>query len=411
MKTRGALANETAKRYRMAGRKQKTKILDEFVENTGYCRKYALHILANWDKVHFIAFNGELVRVKARKPAERKKRIGKPIYTPDDGKSLKRIWHFFWNPCGKLLAPLLEAQMPFLVSFPDFEVTEAVRVHLVKMSPATIDRNLREAKKQLALHGRCGTKPGLLLRSQIPVRTHFPFDERKPGFFEADTVHNCGDTTRGEYNLTLTATDVYSGWIELRALLNKAHKWTYEGFTDIFDDIPFPMSGLDTDNGSEFINKDMIAWCTERGVQFTRSRPYKKNDNCHIEQKNNKCVRDYVGYYRFSTPQERDALAAVYHALCPLLNYFMPTVKLMTKTRIGAKVRKVYDKPMSPYQRLLAYPDLPQAVSDELTRRYQSYNPVLLQQEVTDRIATLILVHTQQTSGTVSPSSVVTKAS
>jgi hypothetical protein len=409
MKTRKALANETAKRYRTAARKEKTRILDEFVRNTGYCRKYALHILANWDKVRFIAFEGELIRLKTDKSKKRKKRIGKAIYTLEDFKSLKAIWEFFWHPCGKLLAPLLEAQMPFLVSFPQFGVNDAVRAHLVQISTATIDRNLREEKKKLALHGLCGTKPGLLLRSQIPVRTHFPFDERKPGFFESDTVHNCGESTKGEYNLSLTATDVYSGWIEIRALLNKAHLWTLEGFKSIERGLPFEMLGVDTDNGSEFINKDMIAWCNEQKIQFTRSRPYKHNDNCHIEQKNNKCVREYVGYYRFTTEQERDALAAVYSALCPLLNYFMPTVKLVNKTRIGAKVHKVYDKPMSPYQRLMLSADLSEDAKQELTRRYQSYNPVHLQQEVTDCIASLILVHTEQIAGTVSPPSAVVK--
>ncbi|GMO26692.1 MAG: DDE-type integrase/transposase/recombinase [Termitinemataceae bacterium] len=407
MKTKQALANETAKRYRNAKRTTKTKILDEFVGNTGYCRKYALHILANWDKVHFIKIDGDVIQVKVKKSKKRQKRIGKTFYTEKDLESLKRIWQFFWNPCGKLLAPLLAAQMPFLVSFPDFEISDTVRAHLDRISASTIDRKLRDEKKKLLMHGLCGTKHGPLLRSQIPVRTHFPFDERKPGFFEADTVHNCGESTKGEYNLSLTATCVYSGWIEIRALLNKAHKWTLEGFTDMFEDIPFPMLGLDTDNGSEFINKDMIAWCTQRTVQFTRSRPYKHNDNCHIEQKNNKCVRDYVGYYRFTTQQECDALTAVYRVLCPLLNYFMPTVKLVNKTRIGAKVRKVYDTPTSPYQRLMAYPDLPRDVRQELTSRYQSYNPVLLQQEVTNCIAALISVHTQQISGTVSASSTV----
>jgi hypothetical protein len=405
MKTRKALTNGIAKRYQKADRKGKTKILDEFVANTNYCRKYALHILITWDKTHFVVVDGRMVRLKPEKSKKRKKRVGRPFYTADDIESLKRIWDFFWQPCGKLLAPLLASQMPFLVSFPQFGVNDAVRDHLVKISHATIDRKLQEIKKQLAIHGLCGTKPGLLLRSQIQVRTYFPFDERKPGFFEADTVHNCGNSTRGEYNMSLTATDVYSGWIEMRALLNKAHKWTLEGFTAILEGLPFPMLGLDTDNGGEFINKDMIAWCKKHDVQFTRSRPYKKNDNCHIEQKNNKCVRDYVGYYRFTTQQECNALAAVYHALCPLLNYFMPTVKLVSKTRIGAKVRKVYDKPMSPYQRLMAYPGLSQDIRHELTSRYQSYNPVLLQQEVTGCIEALISVHTQQTGGTVSPSS------
>jgi hypothetical protein len=277
---------------------------------------------------------------------------------------------------------------------------------LLKISPATIDRKLREKKKRLAVRGISGTKPGVLLRGQVQVRTHYPFNEREPGFFETDTVHNCGDHDSGEYNLTLTATDVYSGWVELRALLNKAHKWVLESWTDIADTLPFPLLGIDSDNGGEFINKDLIAWCKGRAVQFTRSRPYKKNDNCHVEQKNNACVREYVGYYRFTTPEERDVLAAVYRSLCPLLNYFMPAMKLVDKTRIGAKVRKVYDRPMSPYQRLMAYPKLPEEVRAGLTSRYRSYNPVVLQREVNAAIKALIDIHTQQ-AGTVSSGPVV----
>jgi hypothetical protein len=337
-----------------------------------------------------------VIQLKSGNPKKRKKRTGKTIYGPDVLRSLKSIWEFFWHPCGKLLAPLLRTQMPFFESWHLFHIDGAIKAKLLEISPATIDRKLREAKAGLAFRGKSRTTPGTLLRGQILVRTHFPFDDRRPGFFEADTVHNCGDHDRGEYNLTLTATDVYSGWIELRALLNKAHKWTLEGFSDIADTLPFPLLGIDTDNGGEFINKDMINWCAARQVQFTRSRPYKKNDNCHVEQKNNRCVRNYVGYYRFDTPAEREALAAVYRFLCPLLNYFLPTVKLVNKTRMGGKVRKVYDKPMSPYLRLMGYCDLAPGVKEELSRRYRSYNPVILQQELNRAINRLLKVHAQE---------------
>ncbi|MDR3276234.1 MAG: transposase, partial [Treponema sp.] len=153
-----------------------------------------------------------------------------------------------------------------------------------------------------------------------------------------------------------------------------------EALPDIQSNTPFPLLGLDSDNGSEFINHALVSWCDANRITFTRTRPYHKNDNCFVEQKNLKCVRDYVGYRRFDTPSECQALAAVYRALCPLLNYFLPTIKLIDKSRVGSKVRKVYDKPMSPYQRLMASPDLSGMVKAELTRRYQSYNPVFLQQ-------------------------------
>jgi hypothetical protein len=229
---------------------------------------------------------------------------------------------------------------------PPFALTRQPGPNCSKSAQPPSDRKLKAAKQLFALRGKNGTKQGTLLRSQIPMRTHFPFDERQPGFFEADMVHNRGDHDTGGFNLTLTATDVYSGWVEPRTLLNKAYKWwTLEVFSVIADTLPFPLRGIDTDNGGEFINKDMIAWRQARDIQFTRSRLYKKNDNCHVEQKNNQCVRNYVGYYRFDTPAERDALAAVYRVLCPLLNYFLPTIKLMNKTRVSVKVRKVSHQP------------------------------------------------------------------
>ncbi|GHV10302.1 hypothetical protein FACS189485_23330 [Spirochaetia bacterium] len=151
------------------------------------------------------------------------------------------------------------------------------------------------------------------------------------------------------------------------------------------------------DNGGEFINRTLLAWCNANRITFTRSRPYKKNDNCFVEQKNFKCVREYSGYARLDTPSEREALARVYRSLCPLLNYFLPTIKLITKTRVGSKVRKVYDKPMSPYQRLLLSADFPDTVKAELTRRYQRYNPVTLQQEVHQAVEALAELNRQKT--------------
>jgi hypothetical protein len=377
-----ALTGKQAPRYRQASRKMKTKILDEFVAATGYNRKYALHLLAHWGKETFLTVDGKPVKLKAGTAKRRKGGGRKPVYGPEVIESLRVIWAFFWYRCGKLLAPLLREQMAFFESWPPFHITAEVKAKLLRISPATIDRVLKEDRKKLSPRGISGTKPGKLLKKHIPVRTHYPWDERKPGFFETDTVHHCGERDAGEFCLTLNATDVASGWLELRPLLNKAQKWVMEAFPDIKTNLPFPLLGVDSDNGSEFIDRSLLAWCDANHITFTRTRPYKKNDNCFVEQKNLKCVRDYVGYRRFDTPSEYHALAAVYRSLCPLLNYFLPTVKLIDKTRVGSKVRKVYDKPMSPYQRLLASPDVDDKAKAELRRRYQSYNPVLLQQEV-----------------------------
>jgi hypothetical protein len=378
MQEKQAWTGEIAPRYRQSDKGGKTKILDEFVQATGYNRKYALHILTHWGKETWVTLDGKPVKLKAETAKRRKGGGRKPFYGPEVIACLRAIWAFFWYPCGKLLAPLIRCQMPFFAAWDPFHITADIGKKLLQISPATIDRTLKEDRNKLAIRGISGTKPGKLLKKHIPVRTHYPWNERKPEFFEIDTVHHCGERDSGEFCLTLDATDVASGWVELRPLLNKAQKWVIQALPDIHTSLTFPLLGIDSDNGSEFINHSLLSWCDTNRITFTRTRPYKKNDNCFVEQKNLTCVRDYVGYRRFDTPAEHQALARVYATLCPLLNYFLPTVK----QRQGVKVRKVYDQPQSPYQRLMASPDLPDQVKAELKGRYQQYNPVLLQQEV-----------------------------
>ena len=395
MQEKKALTREVSKRYQNAQKKEKTKILDELVKTTGYNRKYALHILANWGKTTTVRLDGQMIKLKAS-PRKRKKGGGrKPIYTQDFVAVLRKIWVFFWYRCGKILAPFMRENIRFLG--PAFPMSCKVRKLLLKVSPSTIDRCLRQDKKRLAFKGKHSTKPGKLLKKQIPVRTYYTDEEKKPGFFEIDTVHHCGTSDSGEFCLTLSATDVYSGWIELRPTMNKAHKWVFQALAQIKSSLPFDLLGLDSDNGSEFINSALLKWCQSEHIQFTRSRAYRKNDNCFVEQKNNSCVRNFVGYDRFSSAAQWDALAAVYRSLCPLLNYFMPTFKLLSKTRVGSKIKKVYDKNiLSPYQRLLASADIFDLVKEELTRRYKHYNPVRLQREVHEAVDALMSLNRTQ---------------
>jgi hypothetical protein len=392
MQEKKALARVTSKRYQKAGKKEKTQILDEFVKSTKYNRKYALHILANWGKTITACLDGKTVEIKSGSSKRRKGGGRKPIYTGEFVIALRKIWAFFWYRCGKILAPFMREQMRFLEA--PFNIKPEIIELLVKVSPSTIDRVLKPEKKKLSLKGKSGTKPGKLLKKQIPIRTYYADADKKPGFFEVDTVHHCGTSEAGEFCLTLTATDVYSGWTELRPTLNKAHKWVFEALEGIHASLPFPFLGLDSDNGSEFINSALLKWCHQENIHFTRTRANRKNDNCFVEQKNNSCVRNFVGYNRFSKDTERDALAAVYYSLCPLLNYFMPTLKLLSKTRVGSQVKKVYDKNvLSPYQRLLASEDLSCEVKRELTKRYKLYNPVRLQQEVHNAVDALMALN------------------
>jgi hypothetical protein len=386
-----ALTVEVAVRYRKAEKKEKGIILAEFTKDTGYNRKYAIHILNRLGKTKYARVDGKLVKMVATHEKKRRKGGGrKAVYGPEVIEALRKVWAFFWYLCGKRLAPLMRGQMKFIADWPAFGITAEIKAKLLTISPATIDRKLRGDKRALEVKGISGTKPGTLLKNQIPVRVYYPWEERKPGFFEIDTVHHCGSHDSGEFCLTLTCVDVFSGWVELRSLLNKAQRWVMKALEDVDASLIFALLGLDSDCGSEFINHTLFDWCKAKHIDFTRSRSYHKNDNCHVEQKNDACVRNYLGYYRYDTAAECGGIAEVYRALCPLLNYFLPTVKLVSKTRIGAKIKKVYDEPASPYQRLLASKDLSPAVKAKLTWKYHSYNPVQLQQEVTNAINALV---------------------
>jgi len=397
MQARYEIFNEASKRYKNASKKMKSKILDELVENTGGNRKYLLHVLANWGKIITVRIDGKLVKLKTKAKKRRKGGGRKPVYTAEFIVVLQKIWVFFWYRCGKILAPFMRQQIKHLEK--SFHLTREIKKLLVQVSPATIDRLLKADKKKLALKGKSGTKPGKLLKKQISIRTYYPDADKKPGFFEVDTLYHCGATESGEFCLTLTATDVFSGWVELYPTLNKAHKWVYQALGDIKSSLPFPFLGLDSDNGAEFINDALLNWANTEGIQFTRSRPNRKNDNCYVEQKNFACVRNFVGYYRFDASAECAALKAIYHSLCTLLNYFIPTQKLLSKTRVGSKIKKVYDKNIiSPYQRLLQSPDLPDECKTELTRRYEKYNPIKLQQEVHDAVAILMEINSTKNS-------------
>jgi hypothetical protein len=390
MKERQAVTKEYKGRYQKATKKEKRALLDEFTQLTGYHRKSAVRLLsARPAKTILIYENGKAVKFKPEKkwPANRK---GKRIYTDEVISALALVWTFFWYKCGKILAPLMRSQMQYIARWPAFGVTDEIAEKLIKISSASIDRYLKKDKDALRLKGKSLTKPLDSLKSRIPIRTFYTSEERKmPGFWQIDTVHHCGQTTQGQYIHTLTATDVASGWIELRSLLNNAHRWTFQALSNIKNTSLLPVREFHSDNGSEFINNATEIWCTNEKLPFTRSRDHKKNDNCFVEQKNGAVVREYAGYDRLSGLEEQALLAAVYIPLVPLLNFFMPSQKLISKIRVGSKEIKKYDKPRSPFIRLIECPELPQADKDVLTAQGALYNPVLLQHTVNKAILRL----------------------
>lgn len=392
MSEKKALTNEIAVRYRNASKIDKQTILDEFCRTTGYHRKYAVQKLNSWGKRKIQVIDGESVELVVGEPRKPRKRIRERVYDEQVEQALREVWKLFDYQCGKRLVVLMRTNMEVLRVQPELYIDDTIASKLCRISAATVDRLLRPERRKLELKGRSHTKHGPLLKHQIPIRTHFTWDERLPGYFELDTVHHDGGSARGEYCATLTATDVFSGWTELRALQNRAHRWVKEQVVEIRSELPFSLLGIDSDNGAEFINKTLLNYCNDTSITFTRGRPYRKNDNCFVEQKNDIAVRRTVGYYRFNTDAEYQALKEVYKHLCPLLNYFYASVKLVEKIRIGPRVKKVYEAPKPPYQRLLDSPLVSDEIKDELRRRAGQLHIVKQKRLVDQAVAKLLQI-------------------
>ena len=412
MKTRKKICAEIFKRYQKAKKKDKAKILDEYAETLGYNRDYLASLLTNWGKTRYALSQGKSVKYvakpsgKGRNKAPKSIKTGRPEkYHKTFVKTLSDLWEFFDFQCGKLLAPLLRGMIGFLVL--EFNLTQDISALLLSVSPATIDRKLRKQKQRYRLKGIHSTKPGSLLKSQIPIRVCFDRNERSPGFFELDTVSHCGVNAKGHFCQTLTITDVGSGWTEVCALLNSAHRWVKEQIAHTCQTLPFPMLGIDSDNGGAFINHQLLDWCIQNNIKFTRGRPYHKNDNCFVEQKNGDVVRKTVGYARFEGQNALDALADVYLFLNPLLNYWYPTLRLIAKEKLpSGRYKKIYEKdPKTPYQRLLESPDVSDECKNELRRRFSLLNPVALKRgldEARDRLLKLSVIQSTIPSSKVS---------
>jgi len=382
MSERKALTKQTAVRYRKSGKKQKGKILEEFVASTGYTRKYAGWILRNLGKRRIVYLNGELVELVVGQPRKKRRKPRERTYDEQVFKALEKIWAMFDCICGKRLVVVLRTMLPVLEKFEEIDLSEAVYEKLLRISAATIDRLLAQEKKKQRIKGRGHTKPGTLLKHQIPIRTFSGWDESKPGFVELDLVGHEGGNSQGECCFTLNLTDVDTGWTEPQAIKNKAQKWTFEALMHIKQRLPFDLLGIDSDNGSEFINFHLYDYCNKNNIEFTRSRAYRKNDNCFVEQKNNSVVRRYAGYFRYDTDEQLHILNEIYDQVRLLVNFFHPSMKLISKTREGAKVRRRYGEPKTPHQRLMQSPHTQQTVKDQLTAQFDELNPAAITRQI-----------------------------
>jgi len=309
MRQKKAVTRELRDRYQKLSKKEKTMMLNEFIQLTRYNRCYACQVL-NMKKEKVLGYvNISGKRIKYVADNRKIKRKKKKIYGQEVFVALKEIWKICDYICSKRLAPYLCEIIPVLERWGEIKLNLKVREKLFKISAATIDRLLAEFRKRYRIKGRSTTKPGTLLKKSIPIRTFADWDEQVPGFFEVDLVSHDGGATKGDFNQSLNFTDIATGWEEMIAVKNKAQVWVFGGIEEIKERLPFSILGIDSDNGAEFINAHLIRYCEKEHITFTRSRPYRKNDSCFVEQKNWSVIRRAVGYARYDTDKEPQSQA------------------------------------------------------------------------------------------------------
>jgi hypothetical protein len=355
-------------RYQRVGRRFKSKILDEFCAVCGYTRKYAIGLLK-------------------RKPRQRSKKPGPPRQY---GAWVLAPLKVIWLACEQLCSKRLKAALPLWLPFYEQEygaLAEPVRQKLLRMSAATIDRLLKKERARYPGKGLCGTRPGGRLKHQIPIRTDND-DVDRPGYLEADTVAHCGNSLAGDFVWSVTFTDIYTQWTENRAVWNKGAEGVLQQVKEVEAGLAFELLGFDVDNGSEFLAFHLWRYLLDRPrpVPLTRSRPYRKNDRAHVEQKNWTHVRQLLGYQRLDQPELVPLINDLYRTWGLLHNFFCPNLKLLSKTRKGAKTVRKYSPPQTPYQRLLESEHLSQDQKQKLQDQFQKLNPLQLKKRIEQQL-------------------------
>ncbi len=365
MATRDELVVALAGRYASSNRTERGRILDEFAAVSGLHRKHAMRLL------------------RAGQPGSRSgPRPARRLYDDAVREALIVTWEASDRVCGKRLRPLVPILVEAMERHGHLQLTPAVRAGLLAMSAATIDRALHDARAPGGGRKRRHAPPAAAIRRSVPVRTFDGWDDPAPGFVEADLVAHSGPTAKGSYVQTLTLTDIATGWTECTPLLVREQTLLTEALSEVRKHMPFRLLGFDTDNDSVFMNETVKTYCDDTGLVFTRCRPYRKNDQAWVEQKNGAVVRHAVGYRRYEGLEAAAALARLYAALRLFVNFFQPSFKLAGKVRDGAKVRKKYHSPATPYQRLLADTRTSEEVRRRVTATYVTLDPVRLLQTI-----------------------------
>lgn len=357
---------ELQRRYEKASAQERKTILNEFVKTTNYDRQHAGKLLRGNYHYH----NGPI------------KHPRRTIYTPSDAAVLEKVCDLLDWINSKRVQPQIGVALDGLIAEGELVCSKVQKQKLIGISPATIDRLLTRHNRRPKQKGRSYTKPGTLLKTQIPIRTFADWNENKVGFFEIDLVGHDGGLAKGDFAWTLNWVDVKTAWTEQVAVFNKAQVHVFAGIQRVRARLSFPVLGIDSDSGSEFINDQLFRYCIAEKITFTRGRPGRKNDNAFVEQKNDSVVRNWVGYGRYDTQSQVDILNELYDVLRLYTNFFLPVQKLLKKERIGSKIRKIHDKARTPYQRILEADDVAEEIKNKLRRQYRTLNLVQLKRQV-----------------------------
>jgi len=383
MVTRREVSKKLAEEYQRSGKKRKGQLLTQLVEMAGYHRKYAAWLLGNWGRKVVVWQGSQRVTYVGVRPRRgQRRRIRPRRYGPAVLETLRKVWHVLDCCCSKRLVDNLAETLRVLERIGVLALTAADRALVLGISARTVDRLLKNDRRRLWGRIRGGTKPGTLLKSQIPVRMFSQWDGAKPGFVEIDLVEHNGGSCHGIYAVTLNVTDIATGWTEPIAVANKSQHRVLAGLVQVQRRFPIGLRGIDCDGGGEFINHHLVRFCEQRRITFTRCRPYRKNDQCYIEQKNWSTVRKIVGYERYETRREVALLNRIYQQLRCYQNFFLPQMKLVRKVRHGSRVTRYYDTARTPYQRLLAHPQVPADIKRRLHAEYETLNPLLLRETI-----------------------------
>lgn len=364
-------------RYHKASRAEKNQILDEFCEVCNYNRKYAIWLL------------NEPPKETGHAPKKRNYIYGPKIIS---------IIQAIWEASGYLWSERLKAALPLWIPWVKqrFLITPEIEEQLLSISPSTIDRRLKSKKRCIRKRIYNTTRPGVLLKHEIPIKTD-SWDINKPGFLEVDLVPHCGSSAEGDFIYTLSCVDIQTTWTERRAVFGKGQTGVVESFDDIHQDLPFPLLGIDSDNGGEFINWHLKAFCDKQKIQFTRSRPYKKDDNAHVEQKNWTHVRKIFGYVRYDSDEALEAMNDLYrNELRWFQNFFQPSVKLIKKIRIGAKIKRIYGSPKTPFERVCECKNVDTVKVMQLKQLFKSLNPFELSRTIEKKLNRIYCLATKR---------------